>query len=262
VSEGRGRFRSLAVLGIGVLVAVGLGAGAALLRPGPPAAPPSPTNIGIPVPADYEPIDPRALHERLLEELILEARTAQWPERLPSFATFTLLYTSDPEAFDWVVERLAEPDVPDALALGWAAHLPTRRRDLDGAVERLLLPRLESGDVERARAALDVLRAGGRTALTTSIRCNCAFGLYPPAPTAGAPAWLLAFSLDRERALSWQPRPLDGEPTGWLLGLRDATGDAGAPVLIERIEAAPTPPWTLRPTDGDEAVLQVLQSPP
>jgi hypothetical protein len=246
------RRRSTLVLLIGAALAVALGAGAALSRRSP-APIGNPINMGIPVPATAGNVDPRVFHERLLEELVLDSADTERPDQLPSFATFSLLVTSDPEAFGWVVDRLAEPSVPDRLATAFAAHLPTRRRDLDAIVHRLLIPRLEDDDPERAGRALDVLRAGGRTRVGTDPACRCAFGHYPTRPTAGEPVWLVAFHLDGE-PVSWAPEEGRGEEPGWILNL--ARADEGQPLLVRRVEGAPDGRWFV--AVGEGAVARVV----
>lgn len=245
--------RSTLVLLVGAGLAVVVGAGAALMKRSPEPLQ-NPTNLGIPVPATAGNVDPRVFHERLLEELVLDAAIAERPNRLPSFDTFTLLVASDPEAFGWVVDRLAEPDVSDRLATAFAGHLPTRQRDLDPAVHRLLIPRLEDQDPERARLALGVLRAGGRTRIGTDPVCRCAFGHYPARPAVGAAAWLVAFPLDGG-GVAWEPEEVKGDEPGWILHLEPV--EAGAEVLVRRLEETPRGEWFVTTQEREAPRLEV-----
>jgi len=239
--------RGTVVLLGGAVVAVALGAGAALLKPSAPV-PTNPPNLGIPVPATAGNIDPRVFHERLLEELVLDARDTERPDQLPSFDTFTLLVTRDPETFDWVVDRLAEPDVPDRLATAFAGHLPTRQASLDPVAHRLLAPRLQSEDPERVGLALEVLRASGRTRIATDPVCHCAFGHYPAEPEPGAPVWLLAFPLD-PGGVAWELEEVRGDEPGWILHLRRSPD--GRAAIAHRLERTPEGGWFLASQDGE-----------
>ena len=246
-------WRSRLVLLGGAALAVALGAGAAM-RSRSPEPVRSPTNIGIPVPATAGNVDPRVLHERLFEELVLDAAETERPDQLPSFDTFSLLVIGDPEGFAWVVDRLAEPDVPDRLATAFAGHLPTRRRDLDPVAHRLLIPRLEDEDPDRAALALDVLRAGGRIRLGTDPASRCAFGHYPTRPEPGEPTWLLAFHLDQE-PVTWAPEEVRGQEPGWILHL--ARAEQGESLLVRKLEQTPGQPWFVAAGEGPFARLVI-----
>lgn len=246
---------TLVLLG-GAALAVAVGAGAALLKPSP-APLQSPANLAIPVPSTAGNVDPRVFHERLLEELILDARDTERPDRLPSFDTFTLL-VSDPSAeFGWVVDRLTEPDVPDRLATSFAGHLPTRRTGLDPVVHRLLLPRLESDDPERVVMALEVLRAGGRTRVATDPASRCAFGHYPAEPQVGAQVWAIAFPLD-DGGVRWQVEEVRGDEPGWILHLQ--TEPEGPRAVVHPLGALPAAGWFLTGGEGESAKLTVSGS--
>lgn len=245
--SGPARRRSTLVLLGGAAIAVVVGAAAALLRP-QPAPPGPPSNLGIPVLASTGDEGPRVRQERMLEELIQDAATAEWPERLPAFAAFRLLVESDPSGLGWVVDRLAEPQVPDRLAIAFAADLSTRQRSLDGAVFRLIVPRLEAQDPGRVAPAMDVLRASGRTRVAAFPPCHCGYGLYPSEPPAGGPAWLLAFSLDGG-GLRWNPETA-AAGVGWVLNVERASVADGPPVLVRRIDAVPEGAWLVEPEAG------------
>ena len=242
--------RSAVVLLVGAAAAIAIGAGAALLRPSP-APVPSPTNLGLPIPPTAGDVDPRVFHQRLLDELVLDARDTDRPDRLPSFGTFTLLVREDPETFGWVVDRLAEPDVPDRLATAFAGHLPTRQRELDPVVHRLLLPRLEADDPEPVELALEVLRASGRTRIATDPSCRCAFGHYPAEPGPGEPTWLIAFPLD-PTGVAWSLEERRTDPPGWLLHLRpDPEGPAA---LVHRLDQTPETTWSITSQSGGQTL--------
>jgi hypothetical protein len=185
----------------------------------------------------------------MLEGLIQEAGSAQWPDRLPAFEALLLLFGSDPDRFGWIIDRLAEPQVPDALAVAFAARLPARRRGTDAAALRLLGPRLDSGEPSRAKTAVQVLRAGGRARVLADPACRCAFGLAPAEPVPGAPAWLLAFPLG-DGTLRWRPEA-DGAWPGWVLNVEPAAPGEGEGILVRRIDPAPEAPWRVLPRAGE-----------
>ncbi len=228
----------------GAAIAVALGAAAALLRPSPPAALNSPTNIAIPVRDGDHRIEPREVHERMLEGLVEASRGTDRPDRIPAFSSLALLIKRDPDDFAWALQRLAEDDVPIALVTSFASQMPSRDRGLDPVVHGLLIDRLTGDDPEDRVAALDVLRGRGVVHSTAEGACRCAFGVYPRAPKSGERAWLLAWSLDGE-GVGWAPAESED---GWLLNLSRGAPD-GPQVRVQALDAAPSPPWSARGVD-------------
>ena len=228
--------RSTGMLLVAVILAIGAGALATVLKP---QAPPTPSvtatgSLSVPVPVKSAPPDPAVARERLLEQLIVDARSEPKPERLPAYEALVLPCRRRMPACAPVLERLGDPDVPLTLLEAFASELP--RGDIAG-FDALMGPLLGSGSPEKRDLAIGLYRQQGRAKVATDTACGCGFGVVPT--PLGSEAWLFADS--PRGGLAWEPIPIEG---GWRLGVRrDANGPQRLAQRIDvigslRIEAA------------------------
>ncbi len=223
--------RSGRVLLIGVALALLAGGGAAVLKEVVgPASDARPENLVIPVDPDAA-ADGEALRDRLMTQLIEDSRLEPDPTSLPAFQSFVLPCRRASAPCSIAVERLSQEGVPWNLVREFAAALPSRA---DADADALLMPAFTGDDPERAREALDVLRARRRVLVGSVPSCGCGFGLVPRDPAGEA--WLIAFSANGQAGLAWQPVQVDG---GWVLGVTNA--EDGVPLLKQRISAETAP---------------------
>ncbi len=228
--------RSTGMLLVAMGLAIGAGALATVLKP---QAPPTPHvtatgSISVPVPGESAPLDPVVARDRLLEQLIMDARSEPKPERLPAFEALALPCRRGMPACAPVLERMGDPDVPLTLLEAFASELP--RVDTAG-FDALVRPLLGSGSPEQRDLAIGLYRKRGRAEVATDTACGCGFGVVPT--PLGGEAWLFADS--PRGGLAWDPTPIEG---GWRLGVRrDADGPQRLAQRIDvtgglRIEAA------------------------
>jgi hypothetical protein len=158
-------------------------------------------------------LDREALREKLLEDLIVDARDAERPERLPGLRSLALQVAADPGGHRATLDRLAEDDVPAGLRIAFAGELPLRSEALRGVVDSLLSPLLRGEDPGAARAALDVLRARGRTRVQSWGACGCAFGFLPADAGSLEEMLFLAFVIDPTQGsgIAWDPLGAAGD---------------------------------------------------
>ncbi|MCO4771435.1 MAG: hypothetical protein KDA24_15490 [Deltaproteobacteria bacterium] len=207
------------MLFLAVGLAVGAGALATILKP-PPTAGPTVTatgSISVPVPTDATPPDPVVARDRLLEQLIADARSEPRPTLLPAYQALAIPCRRGQPTCDPVISRLGDDDVPLSLVTAFAGELrPSDRERLDA----LLLPLLRGSAEDRRALAIDLYREAGRAAVRNDPACGCGFGIAPT--PLGEEAWFFAEA--PAGGLAWAPVETEA---GWSLGLtRHADGPA------------------------------------
>lgn len=155
--------RSAAVYGGAALLAMALGAGVAMMQPKAPS-----TTVSLTGPA--ESVDPRAVQERLVEELVEASRGAADVGRIPAFDTVVAMLEGDhPE----VLARLQEADVPEALAIGLARALSRR-----GVGPERAAALLEPWLIRRSQDAVDAAQYRDEVRLVRDPVTGARVGVY------------------------------------------------------------------------------------